>query len=52
MTKLEQTVNAMKEESTYRSYEEGDHQYTDFSKDIFNEDTSHKCPTYIHKTPP
>ena len=52
MTKLEKTVNAMKEESTFRRYEEGEHTYSDFSKQIFNEDTSHKCPTYIHKTPP
>ena len=52
MTKLEKTVNAMKEESTFRRYEEGEHTYSDFSKQIFKEDTSHKCPTYIHKTPP
>ena len=52
MTKLEQTINAMKEESTFRRYEEGNHEYSDFSKQIFKEDTSHKCPTYIHKTPP
>ena len=52
MTKIEQTVNLMKEENTFKRYEEGDHTYKDFSKQIFNEDKSHKCPTYIHKTPP
>ena len=52
MTKIEKTVNLMKEENTYRRYEDGDSKYSDFSKQIFNEDTSHKCPTYIHKTPP
>ena len=52
MTKLEKTVNLMKEENTYRRYAEGDHKYSDFSEDIFNEDKSHKCPTYVHKTPP
>ena len=38
MTKLEKTVNLMKEENTYRRYAEGDHKYSDFSEDIFNED--------------
>ena len=52
MTKIEQTVNLMKEENTFKRYEDGDHTYKDFSKQIFNEDKSHKCPTYIHKTPP
>ena len=52
MTKIEQTVNLMKEENTFKRYEEGDHTYKDFSKQIFNEDKYHKCPTYIHKTPP
>ena len=52
MTKIEQTVNLMKEENTFKRYQEGDHTHKDFSKQIFNEDKSHKCPTYIHKTPP
>ena len=52
MTKLEETVNLMKEENTFRRYDDGDHKHKDFSKQIFNEDKSHKCPTYIHKTPP
>ena len=42
----------MKEENTYRRYDEGDHTYDDFSEAIFEQDTSHKCPTYVHKTPP
>ena len=52
MSKLEKTVNLMKEENTYKRFSEGDYKYSDFSEDIFNEDNSHKCPTYIHKTPP
>ena len=52
MSKLEKTVNLMKEENTYRRFSDGDSKYKDFSQDIFNEDKSHKCPTYIHKTPP
>jgi NADPH-dependent glutamate synthase beta subunit-like oxidoreductase/Pyruvate/2-oxoacid:ferredoxin oxidoreductase delta subunit len=52
MSKIEKTVNLMKEENTYKRFSEGDYKYSDFSEDIFNEDNSHQCPTYIHKTPP
>ena len=34
MTKIEQTVNLMKEENTFKRYQEGDHTYKDFSKQI------------------
>ncbi|MCF6198127.1 MAG: NAD(P)-binding protein [Hyphomicrobiaceae bacterium] len=38
---------------TYRRYEEGaDIDDWDLQEKIFKGDTSHKCPTYIHKTPP
>ena len=37
---------------TFRKYTEGDDKYRSFDEDIFNEDTSHKCPTYVHRTPP
>ena len=36
----------------FRRYEEGDTEWGDWSKKIFSQDESHKCPTYIHKTPP
>ena len=37
---------------TWRRFEDGNNQWDSFTKKIFNEDTSHKCPTYVHKTPP
>ena len=37
---------------TFRKYTDGDTKYRGFDEDIFNEDTSHKCPTYVHRTPP
>ena len=37
---------------TYRRFEEGDQDWGSFAKQIFKEDTSHKCPTYVHRTPP
>jgi len=40
------------EKLSFRRFEEGDYVTTDFSKQIFKEDTSHKCPTYVHRTPP
>lgn len=36
----------------FRRFEEGDFKTTNFNKQIFKEDTSHKCPTYVHRTPP
>lgn len=37
---------------TFRKYEEGDHTWGNYGDQIFAEDTSHKCPTYVHRTPP
>lgn len=37
---------------TWRRFEDGDHQWESLTDKIFVQDTSHKCPTYIHKTPP
>ncbi len=37
---------------TFRKFEDGDFVNKNFGKQIFKEDTSHKCPTYIHRTPP
>ena len=35
----------------YRRFKEGDTSWGSFAKQIFKEDTSHQCPTYIHHTP-
>ena len=37
---------------TWRRFEDGNNKWDYFTDKIFNEDTSHKCPTYVHKTPP
>ncbi len=37
---------------TFRRYDEGDTVWDDLTEQIFKEDTSHKCPTYVHRTPP
>lgn len=37
---------------TWRRYEDGDHKPTDFTEEIFQASWTHKCPTYVHKTPP
>ena len=42
----------MKTKLTWRRYQDGDNVWEDLTQKIFLEDTSHKCPTYIHKTPP
>ena len=37
---------------SWRRYEDGDTEWGSFTDKIFREDTSYKCPTYVHKTPP
>ena len=38
---------------TFRMFEDGEDLRTgDWAKQIFKEDTSHKCPTYVNRTPP
>jgi len=37
---------------TFRKFKDGDNKLTNWQKQIFNEDHSHKCPTYVHRTPP
>ena len=37
---------------TFRKYEEGDHKWGNYGDQIFEGDASHKCPTYVHRTPP
>jgi NADPH-dependent glutamate synthase beta subunit-like oxidoreductase len=45
--------NMVNEKLTFRKFKDGDYKWdTSYSKQIFKEDTSHKCPTYVHRTPP
>ena len=44
--------NQPNEKLTLRAYKDGDHRWKSWQDNIFNEDRSHKCPTYIHRTPP
>ncbi len=37
---------------TFRKYKDGDHEVTRWSEQIFDGDRTHKCPTYVHQTPP
>lgn len=37
---------------TFRKFEDGDDKWGNWQEMIFNEDHSHKCPTYVHRTPP
>ncbi len=37
---------------TWRRYENGDAKWDDFTDNIFQAGWSHKCPTYVHRTPP
>lgn len=37
---------------TFRRYKDGDDQWRSMTDRIFIGDQSHKCPTYVHRTPP
>ena len=37
---------------TYRRYEDGKNKWRDLQHQIFQASWSHKCPTYVHRTPP
>ena len=37
---------------TFRKFDDGDYQWGNYGDQIFEGDTSHKCPTYVHRTPP
>ncbi len=37
---------------TWRRFRDGDTEWNKLTDKIFVQDTSHKCPTYVHKTPP
>ncbi len=42
----------MKQSLTFRAFKDGEHEITDWQSAIFEGDHSHKCPTYVHRTPP
>ena len=44
--------NEIKTDLTFRKYEDGNQEWDSNTDRIFKEDTSHKCPTYVHRTPP
>jgi NADPH-dependent glutamate synthase beta subunit-like oxidoreductase len=42
----------MKTKPSWRRFRDGDDSWSSLTEKIFVQDTSHKCPTYVHKTPP
>jgi glutamate synthase (NADPH/NADH) small chain len=40
------------EKLTFRKFEDGDYVWDDLHAQIFEGDHSHKCPVYVHRTPP
>jgi glutamate synthase (NADPH/NADH) small chain len=37
---------------TFRKYEDGDDAHPEWKDEIFQASWTHKCPTYVHRTPP
>jgi glutamate synthase (NADPH/NADH) small chain len=46
------TTDEMSTKLSWRRFEDGESTWDDLTEQIFVQDTSHKCPTYVHKTPP
>jgi NADPH-dependent glutamate synthase beta subunit-like oxidoreductase len=46
------SIDEMKSKPSWRRFEDGHNQWEKWTDKIFVRDTSHKCPTYVHKTPP
>ena len=46
------STNEMNTNLTFRKFKDGDNEYRSMGDLIINEDTSFKCPTYVHRTPP
>lgn len=44
--------NEMKSKPSWRRFQDGHAEWESWTDKIFNQDSSHKCPTYVHKTPP
>ncbi len=42
----------MKKDHTFRIFKDGDNQWGRLTDNIFQASWSHKCPTYVHRTPP
>jgi NADPH-dependent glutamate synthase beta subunit-like oxidoreductase/Pyruvate/2-oxoacid:ferredoxin oxidoreductase delta subunit len=40
------------ENHTFRKFKEGENKWSNWEASIFVADTSHKCPTYVQRTPP
>lgn len=40
------------ENHTFRKFKDGDNRWKDWTAQIFTADESHKCPTYVNRTPP
>lgn len=48
----EEVETQTEQKLTFRRFEDGVHKWNNYSDQIFAADHSHKCPTYVHRTPP
>ena len=49
---VEEKQPAKEHKLTFRRFQDGAHEWNSFAEQIFSADHSHKCPTYVHRTPP
>ena len=46
------TKQPAEQKLTFRRFQDGDSKWASYTEQIFSADHSHKCPTYVHRTPP
>ncbi|MEJ2345012.1 MAG: NAD(P)-binding protein [Gammaproteobacteria bacterium] len=46
------STDDMNDKLTFRKFKDGDNKWSEWTAKIFDGDHSHKCPTYVHRTPP
>ncbi|MFC1665958.1 NAD(P)-binding protein, partial [Pseudomonadota bacterium] len=49
---MKNTTTTNGEARTFRAFTDGDLEFDDLQESIFDADYSHKCPVYVHRTPP
>ncbi|MGD8570210.1 MAG: NAD(P)-binding protein [Gammaproteobacteria bacterium] len=45
-------ADKVKQGHTFRKFKDNDHAHLPWKEQIFQADHTHKCPTYVHQTPP
>lgn len=48
----DKATQKIEQQLTFRKFRDGENKWDNLKQQIFRADHSHKCPTYVHRTPP